>query len=72
MPYTAKSNGDGTYDITDTKTKSVVAQKVRAQSVSFSSVESHTSSGGVHHNISGPCIVTVDILGLGVVKATLV
>jgi hypothetical protein len=67
MSYTAKSNGDGTYDITNNG--SVVATKVRAKRVSFSKVTSHTLQGAIHH-LAGPCVVTVDIPGVGEVEAT--
>ena len=68
MSYKAKSNGDGTYDVTNKG--SVVATKVRAARVSFSKVISHTVQGDIHH-VAGPCIITLEIPGVGNVDATL-
>ena len=69
MFYEAKSNGDGTYEVSANGT--VVATKARARKVAFSHVTTHHLHGSVHH-LAGPCIATVPVPGVGEVAATVV
>jgi hypothetical protein len=65
MSYKAKSNGDGTYVVTENGV--IVSETARAKRVSFAEITSHTLHGTVHH-VSGPCIVTVTMPKLGDVE----
>lgn len=67
MPYEAKSNGNGTYDISIRG--KVVVTNARAEKVTFSDVTTHHLQGSIH-NLAGPCVVTVQVPGVGVVEAT--
>lgn len=59
MGYHVKSNGDGTYTVTQNG-KPVPGAKVRR--ISFPSITSHRLEGEVHH-IAGPCVATISLPG---------
>jgi hypothetical protein len=61
MPYQAKSNGNGTYNVLR---DGVVVVGGRIKRISFPSITTHRLEGAVHH-IAGPCVATIHVPGVG-------
>jgi len=64
MPYQAKSNGNGTYDVLE---NGAVVPGARVKRISFPSIKTHHRQGDVHH-IAGSCVATINVPGVGEVE----
>lgn len=64
MSYQAKSNGNGTYDVLK---NGVMVPGARVKRISFPLTTTHRLQGE-EHIISGLCVATVNVPGLGDVE----
>ncbi len=64
MPYEVLLNSDGTYSVLQ---NGVAVPGATVTGVSFPHITSHTLHGNVQH-ITGPCVATINVPNVGIVK----